>query len=102
MAAGGPGGAEEDIRDVAGVKVLVRGPQEGLDKDAVRALVDRSRQRLPSGVIVQWAVREDRVTVTPSVSRRLIPPLEAGDILNELARGLDGRGGRHANDAEAV
>src|SRR5207249_6824711 len=33
MAAGGPGGAEDDVREAAGIKVLVRGPQEGLDKD---------------------------------------------------------------------
>ena len=46
MAAGGPGGAEDDVREAAGIKVLVRGPQEGLDKDAVRALVDTSRRRL--------------------------------------------------------
>src|SRR5437867_3577156 len=101
IAAGGPGRAEEDIKDVAGVKVLVRGPQEGLDKDAVRALVDRSRQRLPSGVIAQWAVRDDRVTVTSSVSRDLIPPLHAGDIVKELARLFDGRGGGKPDMAEA-
>ena len=83
------------------MKVLVRGPQEGLDKDAVRALVDRSRQRLPSGVIVQWAVRDDRVTVTTSVSRDLIPPLHAGDIVKELARLFDGRGGGKPDMAEA-
>jgi alanyl-tRNA synthetase len=101
MAAGGAAGAEEEIAEVAGVKVLVRGPQEGLDKDAVRALVDRNRQRLPSGVIVQWAVRDDRVTVTASVSRDLIPPLHAGDIVKELARLFDGRGGGKPDMAEA-
>ena len=102
MAAGARGGAEEEtIGDVAGVKVLVRGPQEGLDKDAVRALVDRSRQRLPSGVIVQWAVRDDRVTVTTSVSRDLIPRLHAGEIVKELARLFDGRGGGKPDMAEA-
>ncbi|MEK7799992.1 MAG: alanine--tRNA ligase-related protein, partial [Acidobacteriota bacterium] len=101
MAAGGAAGAEDEIAEVAGVKVLVRGPQEGLDKDAVRALVDRSRQRLPSGVIVQWAVRDDRVTVTASVSRDLIPPLHAGEIVKELARLFDGRGGGRPDMAEA-
>ncbi|HYS05845.1 MAG TPA: alanine--tRNA ligase [Candidatus Dormibacteraeota bacterium] len=101
MAAGGPGGAEEDVREAAGIKVLVRGPQEGLDKDAVRALVDASRRRLPSGVIVQWAVRDERVTVTASVSRDLIPPLHAGDIVQELARLFDGRGGGRPDMAEA-
>jgi len=101
LAAGGPAGAADEAAEVAGVKVLVRGPQEGLDKDAVRALVDRSRQRLPSGVIVQWAVRDDRVTVTASVSRDLIPPLHAGEIVKELALLFDGRGGGKPDMAEA-
>ncbi len=101
MAAGGPGGAEEAIEDVAGVKVLVRGPQEGLDKDAVRSLVDSSRRRLPSGVIVQWAVRDERLTVTASVSKDLIPPLHAGEIVKELALLFDGRGGGRPDMAEA-
>ncbi|HEV8702484.1 MAG TPA: alanine--tRNA ligase [Candidatus Polarisedimenticolia bacterium] len=101
LAAGGPAAAADETADVAGVKVLVRGPQEGLDKDAVRALVDRSRQRLPSGVIVQWAVRDDRVTVTASVSRDLIPPLHAGEIVKELALLFDGRGGGKPDMAEA-
>jgi len=101
LASGGPAGAADEAAEVAGVKVLVRGPQEGLDKDAVRALVDRSRQRLPSGVIVQWAVRDDRVTVTASVSRDLIPPLHAGEIVKELALLFDGRGGGKPDMAEA-
>ncbi|OLE67062.1 MAG: alanine--tRNA ligase [Acidobacteria bacterium 13_1_20CM_2_68_7] len=100
-AGGGAAGGEEEIREVAGVKVMVRGPQEGLDKDAVRALVDHSRSRLPTGVIVQWSVRDDRVTVTVSVSRDLIPPLHAGEIVKELAGLFDGRGGGRPDMAEA-
>ncbi|MGH9751064.1 MAG: alanine--tRNA ligase [Candidatus Polarisedimenticolia bacterium] len=100
-AAGTGGGGEEDLRDVAGVKVLVRGPQRDLDKDAVRALVDRSRGRLPSGVIVQWAARDDRISVVAAVSRDLIPRLHAGEIVKELALLFDGRGGGKPDLAEA-
>ncbi len=100
-AAGGNGPADDELRDVSGVKVLVRGPQEGLDKDALRALVDRSRARVPSGVIVQWGLRDDRATVTASVSRDLIPPLHAGEIVKELAALIDGRGGGRPDMAEA-
>ncbi|HEX9426958.1 MAG TPA: alanine--tRNA ligase-related protein, partial [Candidatus Polarisedimenticolia bacterium] len=102
MAAGGAGGGGDDeLRDLDGVKVLVRGPQEGLDKDAIRQLVDKSRGRLPSGVIVQWALRDDRVSVTASVSRDLIPRLHAGEIVKEIARLFDGRGGGKPDLAEA-
>jgi alanyl-tRNA synthetase len=101
MAAGGAAPGEEELRDLEGVKVLVRGPQKGLDKDAVRALVDRSRRRVPSGVIVQWAERDDRITVTASVSRDLIPRLHAGTIVRELAVLFEGRGGGKPDMAEA-
>ena len=103
MAAGpaGGGAAAEEVRDVSGVRLLVPRVQTGLDKNAVRALVDRSRERLPSGVIVQWAVQEDRVNVTTSVSRDLIPPLHAGEIVKALAPLVDGRGGGRAEMAEA-
>jgi alanyl-tRNA synthetase len=101
MAAGVGGEGQEEIREYGNVKVMVRGPQEGLEKSALRALVDRSRERMPSGVIVQWALREGRATITTSVSRDLIPPLHAGEIVKELAVLIDGRGGGKPDLAEA-
>jgi alanyl-tRNA synthetase len=102
IASGEGGGAAEEVREVAGVRVLVPRVQRGLDKGALRALVDRNRERLPSGVIVQWAAQEeDRVQVTTSVSKDLIPPLHAGEIVKALAPLVDGRGGGRADMAEA-
>jgi alanyl-tRNA synthetase len=102
IASGEGGGTAEEVREVAGVRVMVPKVQRGLDKGALRALVDRNRERLPSGVIVQWAVQEeDRVQVTTSVSKDLIPPLHAGEIVKALAPLVDGRGGGRADMAEA-
>jgi alanyl-tRNA synthetase len=101
LAAGGQGADEDELRETDGVKVMVPRAQRGLDKSAVRTLVDKSRERLPSGVIVQWALCEDRVNVTASVSRDLIPPLHAGEIVKALAPLVDGRGGGRAEMAEA-
>jgi alanyl-tRNA synthetase len=102
IASGEGGGGVEEVREVAGVRVLVPKVQRGLDKGALRALVDRNRERLPSGVIVQWAAQEeDRVQVTTSVSKDLIPPLHAGEIVKALAPLVEGRGGGRADMAEA-
>jgi alanyl-tRNA synthetase len=101
MAAGASARAKDEVSDLGGVKVLVPEVQKGLDKSAVRALVDRSRESLPSGVIVQWALQDDRVNVTTSVSKDLIPPLHAGEIVKALAPLVDGRGGGRPDMAEA-
>ena len=102
MAAGAGSGAADEVRTIAGVPVMVRGPQEGLDKDALRALLDKSRERLPSGVIVQWALLDDTtVNVMTSVSRDLVPRLHAGTIVRELALIFGGRGGGKPERAEA-
>jgi alanyl-tRNA synthetase len=102
IASGEGGGGTDEVREVAGVRVMVPRVQRGLDKGALRALVDRNRERLPSGVIVQWAAQEeDRVQVTTSVSKDLIPPLHAGEIVKALAPLVDGRGGGRADMAEA-
>jgi alanyl-tRNA synthetase len=100
-AGGGPGRAEPEVREVEGVKLLVPPPQAGLDKTAVRALVDRNRERLPSGVIVQWARQDDRAQVTVSVSKDLTSRLHAGEIVKALAPLVNGRGGGRADMAEA-
>ncbi|MBI4168995.1 MAG: alanine--tRNA ligase, partial [Acidobacteria bacterium] len=100
-AAAGGASAEAQVQDVEGVKLMVPAVQKDLDRSAVRALIDRNRERLKSGVIIQWAVQDDRVHVTVSVSRDLIPPLHAGAIVKELAALVGGRGGGKADLAEA-
>jgi len=97
----GGGAANEEVREVSGVRLLVARVQTGLDKSAVRALVDRTRETMPSGVIVQWVLIEDRVNVTTSVSKDLIPPLHAGEIVRALAPLVEGKGGGRADMAEA-
>jgi alanyl-tRNA synthetase len=101
LAAGAAGMAEDEVHDIGGVKLLVPAVQEELDQSSVRALVDRNRERLRSGVIVQWAVQADRVNVTASVSKDLIPRLHAGTIVKALAPLVEGRGGGRPDMAEA-
>jgi len=103
LAAGtGAGAPQEELENIDGIPVMVRGPQEGLDKSAVRALVDKSREKLPKGVIVQWALLdESTVSVTASISRDLQPRLHAGEIVKKLALLFDGRGGGRPDRAEA-
>ena len=102
LAAGDSGaGAGAARREVSGIPVLIRTVPEGLDKNALRSLVDKSRETLGSGIIVLWSRREERVTVITSVSRDLVPPLHAGEIAKELASLIDGRGGGKADLAEA-
>ncbi len=75
MGGGGAGGAVESVQ-VAGVTLVAR-QVEGLDKDGLRALVDRHRDQIKSGVVVLAAPADGKVLivagVTPDLVKR-IPP----------------------------
>ncbi len=100
-AAGAGGGEAPETHDIEGYRFMVPPVVRGLDKSAVRALVDRNRDRLKSGVVVQWAVQEESTNVTVSVSKDLAKTLHAGDMVRALAGLIGGRGGGKADLAEA-
>jgi alanyl-tRNA synthetase len=100
-AASAGGGGAPETHEVEGYRIMVPPAVRGLDKSAVRSLVDRNRDRLKSGVVVQWALQDEATNVTVSVSKDLVPPLHAGDLVKVLAGLIGGRGGGKADLAEA-
>jgi alanyl-tRNA synthetase len=88
------------VREVRGVKVLAE-RVEGLDPSGLRELADRLLQKLASGVIVLGQTGNGKATLLVRVSRDLVPPLDAGKIVRELAAIIGGRGGGRPDLAEA-
>jgi alanyl-tRNA synthetase len=97
---GGASGPADDTTDIGGVKLVAR-EVAGLDKDGLRALVDKQRDRIKSGVVVLAAPFEDKVTIVVGVTPDLAKKVPAGEVVKQLAPIVGGRGGGRGDFAEA-
>ncbi len=98
--AGPEGPAADGPRDVSGVKLVTR-RVEGIEKGALRGLLDSLRDRLGSGVVVLVSEVDGKVALVVSVSKDLISRVQAGRLVKELAPIIGGGGGGRPEFAEA-
>jgi alanyl-tRNA synthetase len=96
---GAGGGAAEPVQ-VAGVTLIAR-QVEGVDKDGLRALVDRHRDQIKSGVVVLAAPADGKVLIVAGVTPDLVKKIPAGQIVKQLAPIVGGGGGGRPDFAEA-
>jgi len=85
---------------IKGVKVVV-GQVEGLDRDAIRQLVDSLRQKLGSGVVVLGQAEDGKVALIAGVTKDLTAKVHAGKVIQTLAKQVGGTGGGRPDLAEA-
>ncbi len=85
---------------IKGVKVVV-GQVEGLDRDAIRQLVDSLRQKLGSGVVVLGQAANGKVSLIAGVTKDLTAKVHAGKVIQTLAKQVGGTGGGRPDLAEA-
>ena len=97
---GGVPGSSDEASEVAGVKLVAR-QVGGLDKDGLRALVDKQRDRIKSGVVILAAPADGKVTIVVGVTPDLVKRVPAGDVVKQLAPIVGGRGGGRGDFAEA-
>ena len=84
---------------IKGTKVVVS-RVEGLDKDAIRQLVDSLRQKLGSGVVVLGQADDGKVSLIAGVTKDLTAKVHAGKVIQTLAKQVNGRGGGRPDLAE--
>jgi alanyl-tRNA synthetase len=97
---GGSAGSEDEALDVAGVKLVAR-EVAGLDKDGLRALVDKHRDRIKSGVVVLASPSDGKVSIVVGVTPDLTKRVPAGQVVKQLAPIVGGGGGGRPDFAEA-
>ena len=97
---GGEAGASDQTIDVAGVKLVAR-QVGGLDKDGLRALVDRHRDQIKSGVVVLASPNDGKVSLVVGVTPDLTKRVPAGQVVKQLAAIVGGGGGGRPDFAEA-
>ena len=85
---------------VAGVPVLVA-RLDGLDPDGLRSVVDMLRGRLPQGVIVVGSAADGKVNLIASVSKDLTGRVQAGKVIQDVAKVVGGGGGGRPDMAQA-
>jgi alanyl-tRNA synthetase len=97
---GGGAASSDDVVDVAGVRLVAR-EVSGLDKDGLRALVDRHRDAIKCGVVVLACSSDGKVSIVVGVTPDLTKKVPAGEVVKQLAPIVGGRGGGRPDFAEA-
>ncbi|HEX8456449.1 MAG TPA: alanine--tRNA ligase [Pyrinomonadaceae bacterium] len=93
------GGNGNDVREVAGVRVLAREASE-LDAAGLRQLSDTLLARVKSGVVVLGRQSEGKASLIVRTSKDLHGRVPAGQVIRELAPIIGGRGGGKPDMAE--
>jgi alanyl-tRNA synthetase len=97
---GAAAGQPDEAIEVSGVKLIAR-EVGGLDKSALRDLVDRHRDQIKSGVVVIASPSDGKLAIVVGVTPDLTKKAPAGEIVKQLAPLVGGRGGGRADFAEA-
>jgi alanyl-tRNA synthetase len=87
-------------RQVNGVAV-VTGRIDGLDPDGLRAVADRLRERLGSGIVLVGSVVDGKVNLVAAVTKDLTKRFQAGKLVQDVARAVGGSGGGRPDLAQA-
>jgi alanyl-tRNA synthetase len=91
----------ENAPQVAGVRVLT-GILPGADRDTLRQMSDKFRQKFDSGVAVLAAVIDDKPALIATLTDDLVKKgLKAGDLVQTVAKVVGGSGGGRPNMAQA-
>lgn len=89
----------EDVRDMDGVKAVVKEIEADSPKD-LREYADKIKDKLKSGVIVLGAKKDDKVMLICSVTNDLTKRFKAGDIIKRLSEIVGGKGGGRPDMAQ--
>ncbi len=87
----------EEIKGVMVLAAIV----EGLDSKALRETTDQLKNKLGSAVVVLAAVSGDKVSLVAGVTSDVTDRVKAGDLVNEVARKVGGKGGGRPDMAMA-
>ncbi len=86
--------------DVNGIKVLAA-TMNGADVPALRAAVDKMKDKLKTAAVVLAAVNDGRVSLIAGVTADAVGKVKAGELVNFVAQQVGGKGGGRADMAQA-
>jgi alanyl-tRNA synthetase len=99
-AASAAGDLAGEAREVKGVRVIAS-RVDVTDRAAMRQMVDSLLPKLGSGVIALGSVADGKVALIVGVTQNMTAKLDAGKIVREAAKLIEGSGGGRKDLAEA-
>ncbi|RKF17530.1 alanine--tRNA ligase [Alginatibacterium sediminis] len=90
----------DNIQTINGVKVLIAAMDE-VEVKTLRGTLDDLKVQIESGVVLLATVNGDKVNLIAGVTKDLVSKVKAGDIVNQAAPYIDGRGGGRPDMAQA-
>ncbi|NUM55427.1 MAG: alanine--tRNA ligase [Candidatus Hydrogenedentes bacterium] len=99
-AVGGQTDYMQQVKQVDGLQLLAV-QVDGLDAEGLRSVMDKLREKLPSGVLVLGSANEGKASLCVGVSKDLTSKVRAGDIVKQLAPIVGGGGGGQPHLAQA-
>jgi alanyl-tRNA synthetase len=94
-----PGDLFEGVREIEGVKVLVKEMDAASPKD-LREYADQIKDRLSSGIVVLGAKKAGKAMLICVVTKDLLDRFKAGEIISRLSGIVGGKGGGRADMAQ--
>ncbi|MCA9472208.1 MAG: alanine--tRNA ligase [Nitrospirales bacterium] len=92
--------AKVDVRTIHAIPVQTQ-RVDGLSMPELRALSDRIRHTVPSGILVLGSALDTKVSLLVIVSKDLTKKIRAGDIAKAIATDVNGSGGGRPDMAQA-
>ncbi len=100
LASGGSADLASQVNEVKGIKVLAA-RMDGADAKALREALDRLKDKLAPAAIVLAAVADNKVTLIAGVTKDLVTRVHAGELVNQVAAKVGGKGGGRPDMAQA-
>ncbi|MEJ2141011.1 MAG: alanine--tRNA ligase [Gammaproteobacteria bacterium] len=86
--------------EIAGIKVLAA-RLDGVDPKSLRDTVDQLKNKLGTAAIVLATVKGEKVSLVAGVTKDATGKVKAGDLVNQVAQQVGGKGGGRPDMAQA-
>jgi len=91
---------DDNVREIAGIKVLVS-RMDGVDAKSMRDAVDRAKDKLQNAIVVFASVDDGKVRLAAGVTKNNTNKIKAGDLIKPIAEQVGGKGGGRPDFAQA-
>ncbi len=98
LALGGSAGGDQDMREIAGIRLLAR-RVDGIKANDLKSLADEGKARLGSGVVALISVGEDgKGSVVVALTQDMAARFDAVQLVKQAAQAMGGKGGGGRRD----